>query len=197
MQAVPFELAVTDISDTSDAIDANHNDLRQRICDSTRECLEICATFPHTESGRRMIIILIVSTIIISSELIFSTAFATANTVSLSNKSNKILYPTYVSPLGTQDKCGPFILPNTYCTYKFNGINSYMDIQTSNGGTLHINTECKTSLKNGPSNARLTEKGILFWTCLAYYDIKDSNTDDVNNSTIADVEDTPRYLRGV
>ena len=105
-------------------------------------------------------------------------------------------------------------MPGASCTYEFNGINSYIDIETyssyfgietHSGGTLHINTKCETSLKNGPTNKKLMSHGIAFWTCYTAYDNTGDQSAVVSNSTSTDTESaayvdfadlSPHYLRG-
>jgi len=181
----------------------NTDGLTERMRNAARDCLESCSAFASSEAGQKLIAFTLVGTVLVGAGLIFGTAFETANKVGLTNNSGSILYPTWIEPYGVKDKCGAVILPGEYCTYAFNGVNSYIDIETSNGGTLHINTKCQTSLKNGPSNKKLASHGISFWTCYTDYDDTTANGENVfTNLTSAaadayiDVTDVTPHLRG-
>jgi hypothetical protein len=166
----------------------------ERMRNTVSSCLEVCWACADTEAGRKLMVYALVGTVIVGSGLIFGTAFETASDVVVWNKSDQAVYPTWAEPFGVKNKCS-VLLPNTFCSFKFNGINSYMDIDTLSSGTLHVNTKCQTALKDAPDNKKFTSKGITFWTCYTHYEDK-ANTAATSPEYVDFNNRSTTYLRG-
>lgn len=147
----------------------NQPGILERMRSNANDCIESCSALMRTESGQKLIAYVVIGTVLLGAILIFGTAFETASEFKVTNKTSSNIYPSWISPAGVKNHCS-VIFPRSSCIFKFNGINDYISIQTAfNAGTMHVNNRCQTSLKNGPSNRKLSSKGIIFWTCNADY----------------------------
>ena len=121
---------------TQEGNNDNNIGMTEMMRNAAGTCLESCSAFLNTETGQKIAAYTVAVTVFCGVALIFGTAFETASQVTITNKSDKTLHPTWAEPYGVKNKCGLFLFPKTSCTLKFNGVNSYLNLETNGGGTV-------------------------------------------------------------
>ena len=195
MQSNSFEMVSTthntvDLSNIR--VDQDENNNSWMTCPfNASGILESCINLIPETAAQQKAIGSIIGLVVVGVILVVSLNNSNCSEVYVTNKTDDFLYPLSAGPFGTKVKPSIVVFPGANINIKFNGVNSYANLEFSNDMTFHFAHFGKTfKLENGPANYILKKYPKGFFTqCKFKYEKSNSA------SALTATEET-HYLRG-